>query len=92
MFAKFAFFTVFFLGLAWHAQGHAIITPALGVNGVGTRNDVQRPTNATMCGKVNITATIGTSGTIALSASGIFSANITNFNGSVSALSTHFGS
>lgn len=77
MFAKLAFiFTL--LGLAY---AHAIITPALGVNGTGTRGDVQRPTNASMCGSVNITATLPTSGTVPLQADGTFSVNITNFNG-----------
>ncbi|KAJ3522772.1 hypothetical protein NM688_g8826 [Phlebia brevispora] len=68
-------------GLGLQAYAHAIITPALDVNGTGTRNDVQRPTNTSMCGGVNITAALPSSITIPLQAGGIFSANITNFNG-----------
>lgn len=81
MFLKLVFALILLLGLGLHAHAHAIITPALGVNGTGGRNDVQRPTNASMCGSVNITAALPTSVAIPLQGDGTFLANITNFNG-----------
>lgn len=81
MITKLAFILAMVLGMGLRVYAHAIITPALGVNGTATRNDVQRPTNASMCGTVNITATLTTSGTIPLRSDGTIMANITNFNG-----------
>lgn len=65
------------------ANAHAIITPALGVNGSATRNDVQRPTTQSPCGNVNIATELPLSTPIIALANGSFIANITNFNGCV---------
>lgn len=73
-------FAVTFLGLSLQASAHAIISPALGVNGTPVRNDVQRPSKNAECGNVNIANTINTSGSVQLSSTGTFNANITNFN------------
>jgi len=67
-------------GLALQVQGHAIISPALGVSGTPTRNDVQRPSNNQQCGNVNIAQTIGSTTPIAANADGSFTATVTNFN------------
>ena len=71
----------FVLGLTLHVQAHAIISPALGVKGAPTRNDVQRPSQQKPCGNVNIAETIGTTQPIIAQAQGTFVANVTNFNG-----------
>ncbi|KAH9851052.1 hypothetical protein C2E23DRAFT_733802 [Lenzites betulinus] len=69
------------LGLA---NAHAIITPALGVTGAAVRADVQRPSASSECGTVNIAQSLDSSPfTIADPATGIFNANITDFNGGV---------
>ena len=82
MFMKPVFVFVFaLLGLTVQTRARALVAPALGVNGTGTRNDVQRPTNASMCGSVNIIAALPSSGMVRLQADGTFSVNITNFNG-----------
>lgn len=74
---------VTFLSLSLQVSAHAIISPALGVNGTPVRNDVQRPSQNAECGNVNIANTINTSGSVPLSSTGTFNANITNFNSGV---------
>lgn len=78
------------VSLAPGALAHAIITPALGVNGTATRNDVQRPATNALCGKVNVTAELPLSTTITVNKDGSFMANITNFNGYVSLLTSTY--
>ena len=64
--------------LALQAQGHAIITPALG--GGTARSDVQRPSAAAPCGKnVDIASLIATSQAVPIT-NGEIDATITNFN------------
>jgi hypothetical protein len=70
----------FLLCLTTSANAHAIITPALGVSGAGTRNDVQRPSAQKPCGNINIAQTIGTSTAISVSSNGTFQATATDFN------------
>lgn len=67
-------------GLVLQTQAHAAISPALGVAGTPTRNDVQRPSTAQPCGNVNIAQTIGSTTPIVANADGSFTATITNFN------------
>jgi hypothetical protein len=74
-------FAVFVLTFAVQAHAHAAIVPALGVAGQPKRSDVQRPTSASPCGKVNIAATIDTSTPVTASANGTFTVTVTNFNG-----------
>ncbi|KIP07287.1 hypothetical protein PHLGIDRAFT_127728 [Phlebiopsis gigantea 11061_1 CR5-6] len=62
-------------------HAHAIVTPALGVNGTAARSDVQRPSTKAPCGNVNITQELPLSAAIPVFANGTFFANITNFNG-----------
>lgn len=67
--------------LALQAQGHAIITPALG--GGTARSDVQRPSAAAPCGAgVNIASLISTSQAVPVT-NGAIDATITNFNAGV---------
>ena len=80
MLFKFISASALVFGLALQAQGHAIISPALGVTGTPTRNDVQRPSNNSPCGNVNIAQTVGTTTPIVANADGSFTATITNFN------------
>ena len=70
------------LSLALEASAHALVTPALGVQGAGARANVQRPSTASPCGNVNIAATLGTSTAVAATGD-TFSATITNFNAGV---------
>lgn len=67
-------------GLALQAQGHAIISPALGVSGTPTRNDVQRPSKNSPCGNVDIASALTTATPITVNADGTFTATVTNFN------------
>ncbi|CAK5273573.1 unnamed protein product [Mycena citricolor] len=68
------------LALALHVQGHAMPSPALGVQGAPKRSDVQRPSTAKPCGNVNIAATLDTSTAIPAAADGTVLMNMTNFN------------
>ncbi|THH21604.1 hypothetical protein EUX98_g8335 [Antrodiella citrinella] len=72
--------SVLVFGLALQAQGHAIISPALGVTGTPVRNDVQQPSSAKECGNVNIASTLGSTTPIVANADGSFNATIQNFN------------
>ncbi|KAI0701395.1 hypothetical protein BC835DRAFT_246534 [Cytidiella melzeri] len=81
MFMKMFFAFAFGLTLLLQIQAHAIITPALGVNGTATRNDVQRPSTNAMCGNTNINNTLTSSTPIIAKSDGTFMANVTNFNG-----------
>jgi len=64
--------------LALQAQGHAIITPALG--GGTARSDVQRPTNAAPCGRnIDVASLLSTSQAVPVT-NGEIDAVITNFN------------
>ena len=66
--------------LALQASAHAIVMPALGVSGTPVRNDVERPSAAKPCGKVDIASTLGATQAITANADGSFTATITNFN------------
>ena len=70
------------LSLALEASAHALVTPALGVQGAGARANVQRPSTANPCGNVNIASTLGSSTAVAATGD-TFSATITNFNAGV---------
>ena len=62
-------------------NAHAGVSPALGVKGQITRNDVQRPSANTPCGKANIAQTLDGSTPVQADETGNFSPSITNFNG-----------
>jgi hypothetical protein len=80
MFSK--VFTTLFILLVVSVQinAHAIITPALGVNGTAVRGDVQRPSTASPCGTVDVASSIGTSTAVVADANGTFITNATDFN------------
>ena len=80
---QFVFTLVALVALLPTTHAHAIITPALGVNGTAARSDVQRPSTKTPCGNVDITKELPLSTAISVFANGTFFANITNFNGYV---------
>jgi len=64
--------------LAFQAQGHVIVTPALG--GGTTRNDVQRPSQNAPCGKnVDIAALMATATPVPVQ-NGVATLTATNFN------------
>lgn len=63
-------------------SAHAAINPALGVKGTAVRNDVERPSNNKPCGNTALTA-IDTSTAVTADASGSFTVDVENFNGSV---------
>lgn len=71
----------FLLCFTASVDAHALINPALGVNGQGTRNDVQNPSTANPCGKINIAQTLDTSTALPVSSNGSISPTITDFNG-----------
>jgi hypothetical protein len=80
MFSKSFIAPLFLLALTSSVNAHAGVTPALGVKGTLTRNDVQRPSTANPCGKVNIDQTLDSSTAIPANANGSFSAAAINFN------------
>jgi len=73
--------SIFFLCFTTSVDAHALIAPALGVNGNGARSDVQNPSAAKPCGNVNIAQTLDTSTALQLSSNGSISPSITDFNG-----------
>ena len=81
MFSKLFIVPLFFLALTSSVNAHAGVTPALGVNGTMKRSDVQRPSKAKPCGKIDITQTLDSSTAIPANVNGTFSPAITNFNG-----------
>ena len=80
MFSKSFIAPLFLLALTSSVHAHAGVTPALGVQGTLTRNDVQRPSTANPCGKVNIDQTLDSSTAIPANANGSFPATAINFN------------
>ncbi|KAJ7224928.1 hypothetical protein B0H12DRAFT_1223887 [Mycena haematopus] len=67
--------------LVARASAHAMPSPALGVAGVPTRTDVQRPSAAQPCGSVPIAANINNSTAVPVEADGMtVMLNVTNFN------------
>ncbi|KAF5373014.1 hypothetical protein D9758_001621 [Tetrapyrgos nigripes] len=80
MFSKIFTTVSLVLALSVHVNGHTLIAPALGVQGNGVRNDVQRPSAANACGNVNVAQTIDSSTPVAAAADGTFTATATDFN------------
>ncbi len=72
---------IFFLTSISSVNAHAGVTPALGVKGQFTRNDVQRPSAKSPCGNINISQNLDASTTVQADANGNFSPSITDFNG-----------
>ncbi|KAJ7088895.1 hypothetical protein B0H15DRAFT_885710 [Mycena belliarum] len=69
------------LALALQANAHAMPSPALGVSGLPARSDVQRPSNNSPCGNVNIASSLDKSTAVPAEADGSVMLNITNYNG-----------
>jgi len=80
MFSKLFTSAALVLALSLQVNAHAAIAPALGVAGAPVRNDVQRPSAAAGCGKVNAASTIDTSTPVVADATGKFTVTVTNFN------------
>ena len=74
------------LSLSLQVHAHAAIAPALGVQGTPVRSDVQRPTKARPCGRINIAQNIDSSTAVTAAADGSFDTTITNFNAYASCL------
>jgi len=83
MFSKIWASGVLISALCLQVAAHAIVTPALGVKGIPSRADVQRPNAANPCGAgvTNISSAINTATTVPAGASGSFQLNATSFNG-----------
>jgi len=80
MFCRSLLASAFILTLSFRVHAHAGITPALGVTGNFTRNDVQRPAPATECGNIDIASTIDSSTPVTVAADGTFTVTVTDFN------------
>ncbi|KAJ7600801.1 hypothetical protein C8J56DRAFT_724160, partial [Mycena floridula] len=80
MFSKALSSMVLVLAVVSQVSAHAAIAPALGVKGAPVRNDVQRPSTAAPCGKINVASTIDTSTPVVADASGNFAVTVTDFN------------
>ena len=86
MFGKtFAVISLVLFSLSVQVMGHALIEPAIGVQGTGARSDVQRPSTAKPCGPVDIASALKDS-TPVKATNGAFIVSVHNFNGSVSIL------
>ncbi|KAJ7230266.1 hypothetical protein GGX14DRAFT_307941, partial [Mycena pura] len=72
--------TTALLALALYANAHAMTSPALGVKGFPTRNDVQRPSTSKPCGTTDIASNIDTSTAVPAGPDGSVTLNVTNFN------------
>jgi hypothetical protein len=83
MFSKILTSSVLVLALSLRVTSHAIVTPALGVNGTAVRADVQRPSTASPCGAhvTDIATAIDSAMTVPVSANGSFLVTGTSFNG-----------
>ncbi|KAJ6492583.1 hypothetical protein C8R47DRAFT_1013273, partial [Mycena vitilis] len=66
--------------LAAQTSAHAIPSPALGVKGAPARSDVQRPSTAQPCGKIDPATTLDTSTAIPAAADGTVNLDVVNFN------------
>ncbi|KAI9510326.1 hypothetical protein F5148DRAFT_965088, partial [Russula earlei] len=58
----------------------AVISPALGVKGIPTRDDVQRHDRHKRCGNIDINKTLDTSKAVHVPANGTFTVTIINFH------------
>jgi hypothetical protein len=79
MFTKTILLSAVFALLSSTANGHAMVTPAMGVSGKASRSNVQRPSTAKPCGNANIA--IDSAQTVAANAQGVFTVTAQNFNG-----------
>ncbi|KAF7290640.1 hypothetical protein MIND_01304300 [Mycena indigotica] len=68
------------LAFSASASAHAISIPALGIQGTGQRSDVQRPSNANPCGKINIAKNLDSSPAVAAAADGSVTIKMKAFN------------
>ena len=75
--------TTVLLAFALYANAHAMTSPALGVKGFPTRNDVQRPSTSKPCGNTDIASNIDTSTAVPAGPDGSVTLNVTNFNACV---------
>jgi len=69
-----------FLALAAQTSAHAIPNPALGVHGTPKRSDIQRPSTAKPCGKIDIATNLDISTAIPAAADGTVTLQVQNFN------------
>jgi len=81
MFAKILASSLLVLALCLQVTAHAGVSPPLGVQGDLTRGEVQRPTAAKPCGKVDIASKFSSSTPVLADASGSFKVDATSFNG-----------
>jgi len=82
MFSKSFLVSVIVLFMGLQVNAHAIITPALGVSGAPTRNDVQRASAAKPCGDTSLSK-VASSTPVKIGAGGVVTMTVQNFNGGV---------
>ncbi|KAF8507606.1 hypothetical protein JB92DRAFT_2734891 [Gautieria morchelliformis] len=80
MFSKAVYASLFVCSLVLQGHAHAAIAPMLGVSGTPARGNVQRPSTAQPCGKINPATTIDTSQAATADAQGNVALTATNFN------------
>ncbi|KAK7053015.1 hypothetical protein VNI00_004336 [Paramarasmius palmivorus] len=69
------------LALISQVHGHAVVSPALGIDGEPVRRDAQRPSRGdSRCGRVDVAENIDTSGTVTPAADGTMTLKVQNFN------------
>lgn len=81
MFSKIFAFTAVILAFSAQVHAHAAVAPALGVSGTPTRNDVQNPSTASPCGKIDIASALATSTPVVAAANGTFTVTAIDYNG-----------
>jgi len=81
MLSKIFAFTAAILVFSAQVHAHAAVAPALGVSGTPTRNDVQNPSTASPCGKIDIASALSTSTPVVAAANGSFVVTAIDYNG-----------
>lgn len=85
MFSKIWVSCVLVSVLCLQVTAHAIVSPALGINGTPVRADAQQPSTQSPCGKLvtNITSAIDSAMAVPVDKNGSFQVKAQNFNGGV---------
>jgi len=74
-----SFITLIILAWTSSVNAQAVIAPALGIKGIPTIDDVQKPSSSSPCGNIDIAKTFDISTVATASAQGEFSVNVTSF-------------
>ncbi|EEB97878.1 hypothetical protein MPER_02711, partial [Moniliophthora perniciosa FA553] len=81
MFSRLSALATLTLVLVSQVHAHAVVSPALGIDGEPVRRDAQRPSRGdSRCGRVDVAENLDTSGTVTPGADGTMTLKVQNFN------------